>query len=106
VERTKIYVGQQDKEIVELKSEPHKQQHNIQIYPTTQTHRYLSFLLHTKTKMNSDSNKVTRVNIKLYASRLKNLAGAFHGTSDPFCIVTQLGSAPSELGTVLGRTEV
>lgn len=57
--------------------------------------------------MNSeDSNKVTRVTIKIYASRLKNIAGPFKGISDPYAVVTQLAGRNNELPKVLGKTEV
>ncbi|KAL7488335.1 hypothetical protein ACHAW6_013919 [Cyclotella cf. meneghiniana] len=47
-----------------------------------------------------------KLQLTLHASGLKNVAGAFKGTSDPFAIVTLLGSAPSEKPRVLGKTEV
>jgi Copine/C2 domain len=48
----------------------------------------------------------SKVNIKLYASRLKNVAGAFKGTSDPYAVVTLLAGGPNENPRVLGKTEV
>jgi Ca2+-dependent lipid-binding protein len=39
-------------------------------------------------------------------SQLKNVAGAFKGTSDPYAVVTLLANDPSEKPTVLGKTEV
>lgn len=48
----------------------------------------------------------TKVNIKLYASRLKNVAGAFKGISDPYAVVTLLAGGPNEHPRVLGKTEV
>jgi hypothetical protein len=53
-----------------------------------------------------DDNQTTRVNIKLYASRMKNVAGAFSGTSDPYAVVTLLAGGPKEMPRVLGKTEV
>lgn len=38
--------------------------------------------------------------------QLKNVAGAFKGTSDPYAVVTLLANGPSEKPTVLGKTEV
>jgi C2 domain/Copine len=37
---------------------------------------------------------------------LKNVAGAFKGTSDPYAVVTLLASDPNEQPKVLGKTEV
>ena len=54
-----------------------------------------------------DSNKVTKVQISLYATKLKNVAGAFNGTSDPYAVVTLLSpDQNSEQPRVLGQTEV
>jgi len=56
--------------------------------------------------------KSERLQISLYARDLKNVAGVFKGTSDPFAVVTLLGSAsnpngmPEDMGKVLGKTEV
>eukprot|EP00804_Cyclotella_cryptica_P020314 CCRYP_014051-RA/>CCRYP_014051-RA protein AED:0.20 eAED:0.20 QI:170/1/1/1/0.44/0.4/10/3670/670 len=47
-----------------------------------------------------------KLQLTLHASGLKNVAGAFKGTSDPFAIVTLLGSGPGEKPRVLGKTEV
>ena len=46
-----------------------------------------------------------RVRLELHAQNLKNVAGVFKGTSDPFAIVTVLGSSPTEKPRVLGKTE-
>jgi hypothetical protein len=54
----------------------------------------------------TDNNKQTKVQISLYASKLKNVAGAFKGTSDPYAVVTLLAGAPHERAQVLGKTEV
>ena len=46
-----------------------------------------------------------RVRIELHASRLKNVAGAFKGTSDPYAVVTLLPNNPNETPQVVGTTE-
>lgn len=51
-------------------------------------------------------NKVTKVQINLYASKLKNVAGLGRGTSDPFAVVTLLSNDPMEKPRILGKTEV
>jgi hypothetical protein len=51
-------------------------------------------------------NKVTKVRLELYAQKLKNIAGAFKGVSDPFAVVTLLSGDPKEKPRVLGKTEV
>jgi len=38
--------------------------------------------------------------------QLKNVAGAFKGTSDPYAVVTLLANSPNEKPRVLGKTEV
>ena len=53
-----------------------------------------------------DSNKETKVQISLYASKLKNVAGLGKGTSDPYAVVTLLAGGPHDKPTVLGKTEV
>jgi Copine/C2 domain len=47
-----------------------------------------------------------KIELSLYASQLKNRAGAFHGTSDPFCVATLLPTEPGKKPIVLGKTEV
>mmetsp|Transcript_29570 Transcript_29570/g.60175 ORF Transcript_29570/g.60175 Transcript_29570/m.60175 type:complete len:680 (+) Transcript_29570:384-2423(+) len=47
-----------------------------------------------------------KLSLTLHAAGLKNIAGAFKGTSDPFAIVTLLASDPGEKPRVLGKTEV
>lgn len=47
-----------------------------------------------------------KVELSLYAQSLKNVASAFHGTSDPFCVVTSLATQPGAKAVVLGKTEV
>ena len=53
-----------------------------------------------------DSNKETKVQISLYASKLKNVAGLGKGTSDPYAVVTLLAGGPQDKPNVLGKTEV
>ncbi|KAL7572428.1 hypothetical protein ACA910_006607 [Epithemia clementina (nom. ined.)] len=56
---------------------------------------------------NNSRNGITgRVRIELYASKLKNVAGAFKGTSDPYAVVTLLPNHPTEKPRVIGTTEV
>lgn len=52
------------------------------------------------------SNKETRVQISLYASKLKNVAGLGKGVSDPYAVVTLLAGGPQDKPNVLGKTEV
>ena len=47
-----------------------------------------------------------KVELSLHATKLKNVAGAFKGTSDPFAVVTLMGTQPGEKPRVLGKTEV
>jgi uncharacterized protein YegL len=47
-----------------------------------------------------------KLEISLHASQLKNVAGAFKGTSDPFAVVTQIATTPGTAPKVLGKTEV
>lgn len=47
-----------------------------------------------------------RVQISLHAQKLKNVAGAFHGTSDPYAVVTLVASEPGQQPKILGKTEV
>ncbi|KAL3909346.1 MAG: hypothetical protein SGILL_008122 [Bacillariaceae sp.] len=53
-----------------------------------------------------NSGKTTLVNIKLYATGLKNVAGTFKGISDPYAVVTVLAGNSHEKPHVLGKTEV
>jgi len=41
------------------------------------------------------SNKITKVQLTLYATKLKNVAGAFNGKSDPYAVVTLLSADPN-----------
>ncbi|CAB9522457.1 Copine-6 [Seminavis robusta] len=52
------------------------------------------------------SNKVSKVQINLYASKLTNVAGFGKGISDPFAVVTLLASNPSDQPQIIGKTEV
>ena len=54
----------------------------------------------------TESNKITRVQLSLYAQRLPNVAGTFKGTSDPYAIFTLLASDPRDKPKILGQTEV
>lgn len=47
-----------------------------------------------------------QIEISLHAARLKNVAGALKGTSDPFAVVTKVACQPEEKPHVLGKTEV
>ena len=52
------------------------------------------------------NNKHTKVQISIYAAKLKNVAGIGKGTSDPYAVVTQLAGDLTERPKVLGKTEV
>jgi Ca2+-dependent lipid-binding protein len=60
----------------------------------------------TTTITTTNNNKTMRVELSLHASKLKNVAGAFRGTSDPFAVVTKIASAPGQKPEVIGKTEV
>lgn len=47
-----------------------------------------------------------KVELSVHALKLKNVAGAFKGTSDPFAVVTQIAATPGERPRVIGKTEV
>ena len=47
-----------------------------------------------------------RIELSLHASGLKNVAGAFKGTSDPFAVVTRIATEQGKAPSVLGKTEV
>jgi len=49
---------------------------------------------------------MVKLELSLHARKLKNVAGAFKGTSDPFAVVTIVASRSGEAPTVLGKTEV
>ena len=46
------------------------------------------------------------VQLSLHAVKLKNVAGALKGTSDPFAVVTKIATSPGQKAEVLGKTEV
>ena len=77
---------------------------------TKTTHTKKTKNLSKRERINLSSNIMTkttgRVRIELYASKLKNVAGAFKGTSDPYAVVTLLPNNPNEIPQVVGRTEV
>jgi hypothetical protein len=54
----------------------------------------------------TDSNATTKVQISLYAAKLKNKAGLGKGTSDPYAVVTLLAGGSMEKPAILGKTEV
>jgi Ca2+-dependent lipid-binding protein len=45
-----------------------------------------------------------QIEISVHAQRLKNVAGVLKGTSDPFAVVTKIGTGDKPV--VLGKTEV
>ena len=47
-----------------------------------------------------------KVELSLHALKLKNVAGAFKGTSDPFAVVTEIATTPGSKPKVLGKTEM
>ena len=47
-----------------------------------------------------------KLELSVHAVKLKNVAGAFKGTSDTFAIVTKIATKPGEKAEVLGKTEV
>jgi Copine/C2 domain len=47
-----------------------------------------------------------KLELSLYASGMKNVAGAFQGKSDPFAVVTNIATTPGSKPLVIGRTEV
>eukprot|EP00980_Cylindrotheca_fusiformis_P002260 scaffold517_cov119-Cylindrotheca_fusiformis.AAC.43 len=49
---------------------------------------------------------MVQVELSISAKKLKNVAGAFKGTSDPFAVVTQIATNPDSKPRVLGKTEV
>jgi hypothetical protein len=54
----------------------------------------------------ANSNKITRVQLTLYAQNLKNVAGFGKGASDPYAVVTLIASDPRDKPQILGQTEV
>ena len=49
---------------------------------------------------------VETLQISIRATKLKNVAGAFKGTSDPFAVVTLLPNNRGAVPKILGKTEV
>lgn len=49
---------------------------------------------------------MVEVELSISAKKLKNVAGAFKGKSDPFAVVTQIATSPDSKPRVLGKTEV
>jgi Ca2+-dependent lipid-binding protein len=47
-----------------------------------------------------------KIELSLNAVELKNVAGAFKGTSDPFAVVTHLATAKGQRPDVIGKTEI
>lgn len=47
-----------------------------------------------------------KLELSLHASKLKNVAGAFKGTSDPFAVATLIATSQGSKPKVLGKTEV
>jgi len=50
--------------------------------------------------------EIMKLQISLRATKLKNVAGAFKGTSDPFAVVTLLGANRGDKPKIVGKTEV
>lgn len=44
-----------------------------------------------------------KIELSVHAVRLKNVAGAFKGTSDPFVVATQIATSPGSHAKVLGK---
>jgi hypothetical protein len=55
---------------------------------------------------NNNNNKDSRVQISLYATKLKNVAGFGRKTPNPYAVLTLLAGGPQEKANVLGKTEV
>jgi hypothetical protein len=49
---------------------------------------------------------VMKIQVSLKATKLKNVAGAFKGKSDPFAVVTLLGANRGDKPKIIGKTEV
>lgn len=60
----------------------------------------------TNNNNNNNHNKTERIQLSLYAQNLKNVAGLFKGTSDPYAVVTQIASTLGQRPHILGKTEV
>eukprot|EP00548_Thalassiothrix_antarctica_P011608 CAMPEP_0194159326 /NCGR_PEP_ID=MMETSP0152-20130528/77766_1 /TAXON_ID=1049557 /ORGANISM="Thalassiothrix antarctica, Strain L6-D1" /LENGTH=681 /DNA_ID=CAMNT_0038868879 /DNA_START=51 /DNA_END=2094 /DNA_ORIENTATION=- len=49
---------------------------------------------------------MVKLDISLHAKDLKNVAGAFKGTSDPYAVITHMATTPGTAPRVLGKTEI
>jgi len=49
---------------------------------------------------------MVKLEISLHAKDLKNVAGAFKGTSDPYAVITHMATTPGTAPRVLGKTEI
>jgi hypothetical protein len=49
---------------------------------------------------------IMKVELSIHAVKLKNVAGAFKGTSDPFAVVTKIATEKGSKPIILGKTEV
>eukprot|EP00585_Thalassiosira_rotula_P011872 CAMPEP_0196159234 /NCGR_PEP_ID=MMETSP0910-20130528/46210_1 /TAXON_ID=49265 /ORGANISM="Thalassiosira rotula, Strain GSO102" /LENGTH=1212 /DNA_ID=CAMNT_0041424151 /DNA_START=160 /DNA_END=3799 /DNA_ORIENTATION=+ len=80
------------------------------VFQTTTSSQSRSNKQPDKQPNNQTNNQLTmtkeQLQLSLYASQLKNVAGIAKGTSDPFAIVTLLANEPNETPRVLGKTEV
>jgi len=47
-----------------------------------------------------------KIEVSVHAVNLKNVAGAFKGTSDPFVVATQIATSKGSHAKVLGKSEV
>jgi hypothetical protein len=47
---------------------------------------------------------MVKIELSLSANKLKNVAGALKGTSDPFAIVTKIATQHGENPEVIGKT--
>lgn len=56
--------------------------------------------------MSTPNDSKMKVQISFNAKKLKNVAGAFKGTSDPYAVVTLMTTEHGKKPTVLGKTEV
>lgn len=52
------------------------------------------------------TNRTSKVHLTLHAQKLKNVAGAFKGTSDPYAVVALVANSSTEQPRVIGKTEV
>jgi len=52
------------------------------------------------------TKEIMKLSVSIKASKLKNVAGAFKGQSDPFAVVTLLGNHRGDKPRIIGKTEV